>query len=222
MRILKNEFKQCPSCMEEHEVQIVEVEEVGTFKGEKVAFIATYEYCPDSEEYWETEEMMRANSLAQKDAYRKAMGLLTSYEIKEIRKAYDISQSDFSDVLGWGSKTITRYENHQVQDRAHDDIIRKIACDPKWFLDMLDRSRDKVRSGYLHYYRKALELMEKKKKKYTYSLTNSNYNFDNESFSIKKSSNNACFSQSYIIENLEMSKYDEKTVSIQTIVAIAA
>lgn len=28
-------------------------------------------------------------------------------------------------LLGWGGKTITRYESHQVQDKAHDTILKK-------------------------------------------------------------------------------------------------
>ena len=214
MRIIKNEFKQCPSCMEEHNVQIVEVEEKATFKGVNVVFLATYEYCSNSEEYWETEEMLRANSLAIKDAYRKIVGLLTSYEIKAIREKYGISQSDFSDVLGWGSKTITRYENHQVQDRAHDDILRKIVCDPKWFLDMLERARDKVSSGYLNYYKNALELMYKGK--YAYSFTNTTYNFDSSSFSAEKRNKNSCSGPSYSLDNYELSQYKGAAFSIQT------
>ena len=75
----------CASCMEDHEVQVIEVEESGTFKGERVSFIAVYEYCSNTEEYSETEEMMRINSLAQKDAYRSKVGLLTSGEIRAIR-----------------------------------------------------------------------------------------------------------------------------------------
>ena len=57
-----------------------------------------------------------------KDAYRKKEGLLTSYEIADIRAKYEISQSDLCLLLGWGGKTITRYDSHQVQDRAHDTI----------------------------------------------------------------------------------------------------
>lgn len=50
-----------------------------------------------------------------------------------IRDKYEVSQKDFSEVLDWGRATITRYENHQVQDRAHDDVLRTIDSDPKWF-----------------------------------------------------------------------------------------
>ena len=60
MKILKTEFRQCPSCMEEHEVQTVEeTESTGTY---------TYEYCTNTEELWQTEEMMRANQAT----YRKS------------------------------------------------------------------------------------------------------------------------------------------------------
>ena len=40
-------------------------------------------------------------------------------------------------LLGWGGKTITRYESHQVQDKAHDTILKKIDQDPEWFLSLL-------------------------------------------------------------------------------------
>jgi len=33
-------------------------------------------------------------------------------------------------LLNW----IDYYENQQVQDRAHDDVMRKTDYDPKWFL----------------------------------------------------------------------------------------
>ena len=33
MRTIKKEIRQCATCMNEHEVAIVEVEEAGTFKG---------------------------------------------------------------------------------------------------------------------------------------------------------------------------------------------
>lgn len=55
-------------------------------------------------------------------------------EIGTIRSKYGISQTDLSTILGWGGKTITRYESHQVQDAAHDFILRKIDDDPECFL----------------------------------------------------------------------------------------
>jgi len=168
MKKVNSEVKLCFTCMEEHEVSIVKIVDSGSFKNEYVDFEAEYEYCRNLDEYTETEDMMRKNSLSQKDAYREKMGLLTSKDIKEIREQYGISQKEFSEVLCWGGATITRYENHQVQDRAHDDILRKIKADPKWFVEMLQRAKDRIGvKAYTNYYSKASELLKKRSNPYT-------------------------------------------------------
>lgn len=155
MKTIKSEKKLCLVCMEEHEVQTVILEDTEEFKGEEVSFDATYEYCAHTDEYLETEDMIKANSLAMKDAYREKMGLLTSKEIIAIRDKFEVSQKDFSEILDWGRATITRYENHQVQDRAHDDVLRKIDSDPKWFLQMLTRAKGKISDKAYEKYHKA-------------------------------------------------------------------
>ncbi len=183
MKVLKTEMMKCASCMEDHEVQVIEVEESGTFKGERVSFIAVYEYCSNTEEYSETEEMMRINSLAQKDAYRSKVGLLTSGEIRAIREKYDIGQKDFAEVLGCGQATIARYETQQIQDRAYDNILRKIGADPKWFLEMLDKAKKKLGTKYAHYYKVAQGLLSKKKSPYICSFLSPSYSFGSHNFS---------------------------------------
>ena len=57
--------------MEEHEVDIVEIIDTEIFKDEEIDFKAIYEYCPIGDKLIETEEMIRSNSLAMKDAYRE-------------------------------------------------------------------------------------------------------------------------------------------------------
>ena len=167
MKIIKRKHKLCLSCMEEHEVEVVELMESNLFKGEQVDFAAVYEYCPDTEEYTETEELIKSNSLSFKDAYRRKMKLLTSQEIKAIRDEYDVSQKDFSQILDWGLATITRYENNQVQDRAHDDILRKINSDPNWFLQLLERSKETLsEKAYLNYCKQAREIFKVKMNQY--------------------------------------------------------
>ncbi len=164
MDILKTQYKLCLSCMEEHEVQEVTVSEENIFNGKVVHYIATYEYCSNADEYTQTEEMIRKNDVAFKDAYKKQMNLLTSNEIIEIRSIYEVSQKDFSIILGWGLATITRYENYQVQDTAHDDVLRKIKEDPKWFLQLLERSRENLSLKAYQKYSKRVNALIKSKK----------------------------------------------------------
>jgi len=168
--------------MEEHEVDTVEVIDNEIYKDEEVSFAAIYDYCSNADEYLETEDMIKANSLATKDAYRKKVGLLTSGEIIDIREKYRVSQKDFSEILDWGRATITRYENHQIQDRAHDDVLRKIDLDPKWFLEMLKRAKGSISDkAFNKYYHEASEQFKKKRNQYLIDSIQAIYaDFDDE------------------------------------------
>ena len=58
-------------CMEEHEVNMMEVIDTEIFNNEEVSFAAICEYCYIADEYLETQEMIKKNSMAMKAAYRK-------------------------------------------------------------------------------------------------------------------------------------------------------
>ena len=73
MKILKTEKKLCLACMEKHEVKTVIRKDTEEFKGVEVSFGAKYEYCEYADELIETEDMIKENSLAMKDAYRWKM-----------------------------------------------------------------------------------------------------------------------------------------------------
>lgn len=137
MKVLMKKDMLCPCCMEEHTVQVISVSEHNVFKNVPVDYIAEYFYCDNAKETYADEQQISSNDISMKNAYREKMGLLTSHQIAAIRARYGISQSDLCLLLGWGAKTITRYESHQVQDIAHDTILRKLDCDPEWFLQLL-------------------------------------------------------------------------------------
>ena len=137
MKIINTERRLCTCCMEEHDVKTVRVRETNTFKGVPVEYDAEYFYCDRADETYADEQRISQNDIAMKNAYRAHEGLLTSDQITAIRTRYGISQSDLCLLLGWGGKTIARYEGHQVQDHAHDTILRKLNADPEWFLSLL-------------------------------------------------------------------------------------
>ena len=142
MEIISVERKQCPCCMKTHDVQRVRMAETMTFKDVPVDFVAEFNYCDAADELYASEELLIKNDISLKNAYREKVGLLSADDIFAIRKKYDISQSDLCRLLGWGWKTIARYETHQVQDRAHDSILRKLDKDPEWFLELLETAKD--------------------------------------------------------------------------------
>jgi putative zinc finger/helix-turn-helix YgiT family protein len=130
--------------MEEHIVQTVVIPEENIFKNIPVKYDVECYYCDKADEMYEDERQISLNGIAMKNAYREKMGLLTSHQIAAIRARYGISQSDLCLLLGWGAKTITRYESHQVQDIAHDTILRKLDSDPEWFLQLLHAEKESL------------------------------------------------------------------------------
>lgn len=167
MKVIGTEKRLCTCCMEEHDVKTVRMQEHNIFKNISVDYIAEYYYCDAADEIYMDESMISSNDVRMKDAYRKAVGLLTSDEIAAIRSKFEITQSDLCVLLGWGGKTITRYESHQVQDKAHDTILRKIEQDPEWFIHLLIETEKNIpEDSYKRYLNIATMLYEENQDSY--------------------------------------------------------
>ncbi len=176
MRIIKTEKRLCTCCMEEHDVKTVLMKEQMTFKNVKVEYEASYFYCDYAGELYMDEQQIQENDVRLKDAYRREVGLLTSNDIIDIRAKYGISQSDLCMLLGWGMKTITRYESHQVQDKAHDTILKKIDQDSEWFLELLKAAEKNLSTGaYEKYFLAATSLYEKDQDSYLRKAIEASY-----------------------------------------------
>lgn len=83
--------------------------------------------------------MMDQNLQNARNAYRKKHGLLTSYETAEVRAQYGMSQADFASLLGCEEVTVIRYETKSIQDKATDQLIRRVKDDPYYVLDRLKK-----------------------------------------------------------------------------------
>ena len=176
MKIIKSEKRVCTCCMEEHEVKTVQIQEQSSFKTRKIVYDALYMYCDLAEEFYMDEIQMQRNDIRMKDVYRSAEGLLTTAEIRAIRGKYRITQSDLCTLLGWGGKTITRYESHQVQDKAHDTILKKLDRDPEWFLSLLGEAKGSLsEEAYQKYLESATLLYEAEQDLYISKVIEANY-----------------------------------------------
>ena len=176
MQIIDSKYALCTCCMEEHEIKIVKVHETTIFKGKEIDYEATYYYCDIADEFYMDEKQLNSNDIIIKDIYRASQNLLTSQEIISIRNKYQITQKDLSILLGWGTKTITRYESHQVQDKAHDSILKKLSNDPEWFLKLLNDSQDCLsESSYLKYFKVATDFYESNRETYLRKYIHAQY-----------------------------------------------
>ena len=115
--------KLCDCCGKSVETKIVEKREVYPIHGEDIAVDTYVMVCTECGMDLFDEELDNATLIKVYNEYRQRHKLLLPEEIKSIREQYGLSQRGFSRLLGWGDKTICRYENGSLQDRAHDTIL---------------------------------------------------------------------------------------------------
>ena len=94
--------------------------------------------------YSYNEKLEIENDIIIFDAYKKQVGLLTSQEIIALREKYNISQATLSKILGFGIKTITRYENGTIQDKSNDLLLRLIKENDNIFELVYKMNKDKL------------------------------------------------------------------------------
>lgn len=115
--------KYCEECGKEVETKIVTKKETYDVCGEPIEVEAQVLVCADCGEEFYFEELDNATLVSAYNEYRRRHKLLFPEEIKKIREQYGLSQRAFSRLLNWGDKTICRYENGSIQDKAHNSLL---------------------------------------------------------------------------------------------------
>lgn len=113
----------CEVCQKEVETKIITRKEIFNVCGEDIEVDAQVMVCADCGEEFFNEELDSATLICAYNEYRRKHKLLLPEEIKRIREQYGLSQRSFGKLLNWGDKTIRRYENGAVQDRAHNSLL---------------------------------------------------------------------------------------------------
>ena len=124
-----NEIVFCGKCDDEVECEIVKKKRSITVKDttfECEEYVPVCKNCGEEIWLWEVE---KENDKIVYNKYKQIIGLLTSEEIKEIRKKRHLSQSQLANLLCIGEKDITRYENGGIQTKAIDQMIRLVGDD---------------------------------------------------------------------------------------------
>ncbi len=126
-------IKFCGNC--EKMCEVVKSKEVREYeiKKTKVSAEITILTCKNCGEEVFDKDVEIANDILLFDDYKRKNSLLTANEIAKIREKYKISQATLSKILGFGIKTITRYENGTIQDNTHDNLLRLINKEENFF-----------------------------------------------------------------------------------------
>jgi len=74
---------------------------------------------------------------------------LSFSSFKEIRESYNLSQDMFAKTLGWGKKTVTRYENKQSLPQVeYLNVYRKLKSDKNSILHFLNQNKEMLGEDY--------------------------------------------------------------------------
>lgn len=143
----------CEVCGREIETKIITRKEIFNVCGEDIEVDAQVMVCAECGEELFNEELDSATLINAYNEYRRRHKLLLPEEIRKIREQYGLSQRSFAKLLNWGDKTIRRYENGAVQDRAHNSLLlflrepenmrtylteNEVALDEKQIVKLLD------------------------------------------------------------------------------------
>lgn len=115
--------KYCEECGREVETKVITKKESYDVCGESIEVDARILVCTDCGEEFYCEELDNATLVLAYNEYRRKHKLLLPEEIKKIREQYGLSQRSFAKLLNWGDKTICRYENGSIQDKAHNSLL---------------------------------------------------------------------------------------------------
>jgi putative zinc finger/helix-turn-helix YgiT family protein len=133
----------CPICDREVESVVRVVSETYPVKGEDITIDTHVRFCVHcGEEMWD-EVLDAQNLLDAFAAYRRKHNLLQPAQIRATREKYGLSQTAFARVLGFGDKTITRYENGSIADAAQNNLIY-LAQEPRNFKTLLEKNQDRI------------------------------------------------------------------------------
>lgn len=112
--------------------------------GEEVTYLKKYDICNVCGNKFYSEDTYNYNIIAGSNEVRKKNGIVTTIQIEEILKKYNIGKKPLSLVLGWGEITIIRYLDGQLPERVYSDILLKILEDPKELLKYVERNKDLI------------------------------------------------------------------------------
>ena len=116
----------CPNCNKECDIEKINTSEIFKVRGDEIEVEVEYYKCNECDiEFEDIDSEIKPIEEAY-IKYRAKHNMITPEKITELRKKYNLSQREFSLILGWGGATLSRYENGGLQDDAHDRMLHLI------------------------------------------------------------------------------------------------
>jgi len=124
--------------------------EFNAYKGKEYSADIEYSACNSCHREFLSKPQIIANETKVRDAKKQIDSLLSSENIREIRKSLNLSQSDASALFGGGQNSFSKYERSEVtQSQAMDKLLRLVSSDRYIFGKLLDLSNVKINAQFI-------------------------------------------------------------------------
>lgn len=143
---MSNKSAFCPECRQDLKYSVKEIKDTAELKGEVYEFNSHIAYCEKCGGEVYVAELEDKNLKALYDAYRQRHEIISLEDIRAIPEKYNIGKRPLSLLLGWGEQTFSRYYDGDMPTKQYSDILKKIYAEPAYYLSMLEKSKDKLKS----------------------------------------------------------------------------
>lgn len=133
----------CHLCDEAIEFYITDETFGYPVKNERFKIKGKRAFCKIHDEELFHQEFDLENQKKAFDMYREANGLVTVDEIKETREKYNLTQREYSYLLGFGEIKISRYERGSLPTKAQSQLIEE-SKRPEQMQRLLKENSDKI------------------------------------------------------------------------------
>lgn len=110
------------------------------YRGEQYGYVYQYYQCEETNAIFTTDELDTISISQVYNQYRDVHDIPYTDEIRKIRKAYGVSASKMSLILGWGENQYRLYENGDIPSLNNGKQLR-IIQDVKTFCSFVDISQ---------------------------------------------------------------------------------
>jgi putative zinc finger/helix-turn-helix YgiT family protein len=141
-----NQIAFCPECRHGVKYSVKENTESAELKGEVYEFASHAAHCEKCGGEVYVAELEDENLKTLYDAYRQRHDIIFLEDIRAIPGKYNIGKRPLSLLLGWGEQTFSRYYDGGMPTKQYSEILKQIYSDPAYYLTLLEKSKDNLKS----------------------------------------------------------------------------
>lgn len=143
---MNNQIAFCPECRQDVQYIVKENKESTELRGRIYDFSARNAYCEKCGGEIYVAELEDENLEALYDEFRRKNDIISLQDIRAIPEKYNIGKRPLSLLLGWGEQTFSRYYDGDMPSKQYSEILKQIYNDPKYYLSLLEKGKDKLQS----------------------------------------------------------------------------